>query len=69
VLSAGSIASFFTTVVGLSVGMIALGGFVLHVPSVLKGESEAEIREATVLGGLFGLAGAAFIVVLSAAVE
>ena len=65
----GTIANQFTTLFGLAAGAIATGGFISHAPSVLSGKSEEEIRRATVKGGLFGLAFAAVIIVLSATVE
>jgi hypothetical protein len=48
----GSIASDFGTLVGLSAGLIAVGGFVGHAPSVLRGAAEERTRRATVIGGL-----------------
>jgi hypothetical protein len=65
----GSIVNQFATCVGLAAGAIAIGGFLSHVPSALSGASEAEIRRATVSGGLVGLAAALCIIVLSATLD
>ena len=62
----GPVVGEFTTVVGLIAGMIDVGGFIAHVPPVLSGASEGEIRKATVLGGSVGLCVALSVVVLSA---
>jgi hypothetical protein len=43
------------TIVGLLAGGIAVGGFLGHVRPSLNGESDAELRRATTLGGLVGL--------------
>ncbi len=61
-----SIASDFATAVGVVAGMIAVGGFVGHAPSVLDHAPDREIQQATVVGGLAGGAIGVFVVVLSA---
>jgi hypothetical protein len=65
----GSIASDFATVVGLVAGLIAVGGFVGHAPSVLQGAAEEQIRRGTVIGGLGGSAVGLFVMLLSAMVD
>jgi hypothetical protein len=65
-LPTASIVANFGTTVGVFAGMIAVGGFVGHAPSVLGGASDREIQQATVIGGLVGGAFGAFVVVLSA---
>jgi hypothetical protein len=50
----------------LVIGSIAVGGFIAHAGPVLAGDSEEEIRKATVSGGLTGLRLWLFVVVLSA---
>jgi hypothetical protein len=62
----GSILTFFATAVGLVAGAIAVGGFLSHVRPALSGASEVELRKATAIGGLAGLACGSFVVVLSA---
>jgi hypothetical protein len=56
-----------TTIVGLLAGGIAVGGFLGHVGPSLRGDAESELRRATTIGGLLGLAIAVGLVVLSAA--
>jgi hypothetical protein len=65
-LPIASIAGDFGTAVGILAGMIAVGGFVGHAPSVLDGASDREIQQATVVGGLTGGVIGMFVVVLSA---
>ncbi len=43
------------TAFGLMAALIAVCGFVGHARPVLKGEDEAKVRHATVIGGLGGL--------------
>jgi len=52
--------------VGLVAAAIAVGGFLAHARLALRGSTEEELRAATVVGGLWGTAGAGFIIVLSA---
>jgi hypothetical protein len=65
-LPIGSIAGDFATAVGILAGMIAVGGFVGHAPSVLDRASDREIQQATVVGGLTGGVIGILVVVLSA---
>jgi len=62
----GSIASDFAAAVAILAGMIAVGGFVGHAPSVLDRASDREIQQATVIGGLVGGVIGMLVVVLSA---
>jgi hypothetical protein len=57
------------TVVGLGAGLIAVCGFIAHSGPVLSGDSEEKVREATVIGGMAGLAFTLFVVVLSAIIH
>jgi hypothetical protein len=66
VLPIGSIAGDFATAVGILAGMIAVGGFVGHAPSVLEGAYERQVQQATVDGGLIGGVIGLIVVVLSA---
>jgi hypothetical protein len=66
VLPIASFASDFATAVGIVAGMIAVGGFIGHVPSVLTGAPDREIQEATVSGGIAGGSIGVLVVVLSA---
>jgi hypothetical protein len=68
-VSAASIASDFATGVGLLAGMIAVTGFLSHARPVLSGDSENEIRRATVFGGVAGFVIGALVIVLSAFVS
>jgi hypothetical protein len=43
------------TAFGLMAALIAVCGFVGHAGPVLKGQDEAKIRHATVVGGLGGI--------------
>jgi len=61
-----SFAGDFATAVGIVAGMIAIGGFVGHVPSVLDRAPDREIQQATVSGGMAGGFVGALVVVLSA---
>jgi hypothetical protein len=65
----GSIAGDFGTLVGLAAGLIAVGGFIGHAPSVLQGAAEERIRRATVIGGLAGSVLSFFVMLLSAAAD
>jgi hypothetical protein len=51
---------------GLLAAAIAVCGFVAHVRPALSGADERELREATVKGGLAGIAIAGLVIVLSA---
>jgi len=59
----------FATAGGLMAAGIAVGGFVFHAGPALGDADEAELRRATVMGGLFGFAVAIFIIVLSALID
>lgn len=65
----GTLLNEFTTGVGLAAGMIAVGGFLGHVRPALAGAEDDKLREATVRGGLVGIAVAIVVVVLSASVD
>ena len=65
----GPLASESAGLVGLLAGLIAVGGFIAHSGPALAGGSEKRIREATVQGGLAGLATGLVVVVLSAIME
>jgi hypothetical protein len=54
------------TIIGLLAGGIAVGGFLGHVHPSLSGKSELKLRQATTVGGLFGMAFVTGTVVLSA---
>lgn len=54
-LLAGSIISGGATLTGFLAGAIAVGGFLGHARPALQRQDEAEVRIATVLGGLAGL--------------
>jgi len=56
----------FATGAGLMAAGIAVGGFIFHAGPALTGTPEEELRPITVVGGLFGLAVAIFVIVLSA---
>jgi hypothetical protein len=65
-LPIASFAGEFATAVGIVAGMIAVGGFIGHAPSVLDGAPDREIQQATVSGGIAGGSVGALVVVLSA---
>jgi hypothetical protein len=65
----GPLASEFATLIALLAGLIAVCGFLAHAGPVLAGAPEEKIREATVLGGIAGLALGAGVVVLSAIIN
>ena len=54
-----------TTIVGLLAGGIAVGGFLGHVRPSLRGDAESELRRGTTIGGLYGLALAVGIAIVS----
>lgn len=60
----GSIVGDGAAGVGLVAGMIAIGGFLAHAKPVFKRDEESEIRIATVMGGLGGLAIACLMVTI-----
>lgn len=62
----GSILDQFAALAALLATGIAVGGFIGHAFSALRGESEVKVRQATAFGGLAGLALALSVVVLSA---
>jgi hypothetical protein len=55
-LPLGSMISDGAILVGFLAGVIAVGGFLAHARPVLRKRDEQEIRIATVIGGLVGLA-------------
>lgn len=65
-LLTASIASDFATGVGLLAGTIVVVGFLTQAGPTLSGDSEQEIRRATVTGGLLGFIAGAAVIVLSA---
>ena len=65
----GTILSQSATIVGLMAGAIAVGGFLAHAGPSLADRSEQELRHATTIGGLGGLAAAVLVIVLSVAVS
>jgi len=65
-LPSASIAADFGTAVGVFAGTIAVVGFLAHAAPVLRGASDGEVRQATVVGGLTGFIASVFVVVLSA---
>lgn len=54
------------TVAGFMAAAIAVGGFLAHAGPALTGKDERRLRRAVVIGGLWGVAGVIFVVVLSA---
>lgn len=60
--------SQFAVIVGLLAGSIAVSGFLGHAGPALAGRREDELRRATVVGGLWGLAIATTVIVLSVVV-
>jgi hypothetical protein len=54
------------TAAGFVAAAIAVGGFLAHAVPILASWNEERIRKVTVFGGLWGVAGAAFVIVLSA---
>ena len=65
-LPIASFAGDFATAVGIVAGMIAVGGFIGHAPSVLSGAPDREIQQATLSGGIVGGSFGFLVVVLSA---
>jgi len=68
-LVAGSLLSTAATCTGFAAASIAVFGFLLHVAPTLSRASDGTIRQATAIGGLFGFALAASIMLLSAMTE
>jgi hypothetical protein len=64
-MAIGVLVSSAATVAGLMAASIAVCGFLAHVKPAIDGKSEAELRTATVVGGLFGFLLAVLVVVLS----
>jgi len=54
------------TVAGFMAAAIAVGGFLAHAGPALAGKDERSLRRAVVTGGLWGVVGVIFVVVLSA---
>ncbi len=61
----GSIASQFASGFGLMAAAIAVCGFLAHAKPALAKEGDAELRFATVIGGLAGFGLALLVMVLS----
>jgi hypothetical protein len=51
---------------GFMAAMIAVGGFLAQAVPALAGRDEKRLRRLTAAGGLWGIGGALFIIVLSA---
>ena len=54
-LPVGSIIGDFASGAGLVAASIAIGGFLMQVPSALAKADDKSVRAATVVGGLIGL--------------
>jgi hypothetical protein len=65
---AGTILSQSVTLIGFVAAAIAVGGFLGHAGPVLAEWREEELRRAAVVGGLWGIGGAVFVIVLSAVI-
>jgi hypothetical protein len=65
VLIVGSIASQFAGALGLIAAAIAVFGFLGHAKPALARADDADLRFATVVGGLAGLIVSFFVMVLS----
>ncbi|MGB7685295.1 MAG: hypothetical protein WBL45_05875 [Solirubrobacterales bacterium] len=65
-LVVADIGTWFATAVGSLTGSIAIGGFLAHIGPALSRASDAELRAATVIGGMAGLVVGGVVVVLSA---
>jgi hypothetical protein len=65
VLPLASIISDGATLVGFLAGVIVVGGFLAHARPVLQRRDEQEIRIATVIGGLIGIAVASIAAVIA----
>jgi hypothetical protein len=55
VLPVGSIIGDSASGAGLAAACIAIGGFLMQVPSALAKADDRSVRAATVVGGLIGL--------------
>jgi len=69
VLVAATLLDRSATVAGLMAAAIAVGGFLAHAGPALAGRDEERLRQIVVVGGLWGVAGAVFVVVLSAIID
>ena len=65
-LVVADIQTWFATVVGALTGSIAIGGVLAHIGPALSGASDAELRTATVIGGVVGFGVGMFVIFLSA---
>jgi hypothetical protein len=61
----GSLVSSAATGAGLMAAAIAVCGFLAHAWPAMTGKSDAELRMATVVGGLSGFAISIFVIALS----
>jgi hypothetical protein len=52
----GSIATQFSSTAGFIAAAIAIGGFLAHARPAIAGKRDTELRRATAIGGLVGLA-------------
>jgi uncharacterized membrane protein len=64
-MAIGALVSSAATAAGLMAASIAVCGFLAHAKPAISGKSEAEMRTATVVGGLFGFLLSILVVVLS----
>jgi hypothetical protein len=62
----GSIIGQFSGIAGFIAACIAIGGFLGHTRPALRRQDDLEVRRATVIGGLWGLAASIFLAVVSA---
>jgi len=69
VIATASIAAGAATAFGMMAASIAVFGFVAHVKPALSNAGDRRLREATVIGGVAGLAVSLFVMVLSAIVK
>ena len=65
----GSILSNAATGLGMTAAAIAVFGFLAHIGPALSGAGEKELREATLTGGVIGLAFSGLVIVLSAFID
>lgn len=63
-LVAGALLDRSAVALGLMAATIAVGGFVGRARELLRGGDEEAVQRGTVVGGLFGLAGAVMIIVI-----
>jgi hypothetical protein len=66
VIATASIAAGAATAFGMMAASIAVFGFAAHVKPALSNAGDRRLREATVIGGIAGLAVSLLVMVLSA---